>query len=338
MKYSMKNTVYLFGLMVFLFSCRTNETVKNQTRGNALGTTYSIIFIADKELDYQQEIDSVFRVLNQSMSTYIPDSDISKINQGDSTIQVDKMFKEVFEISSKVHNASNGYFDPTVGVLANAWGFGPGDQMELDSLRVDSLLSYVGWGKVQLNGDNTITKSHPSIRFDFNAVAKGYAIDRLGAMLDEKGIKNYLVEVGGEVLARGKNLDSGKQWSVGIDDPQVENGRQLKQIVALKDVAMASSGNYRKFRVDPETGEKYVHTINPKTGFTKNSNVLATSVVAKTCAVADAFATSFMAMDLEDSKAVLENHDELEAYIIYLDRNGETQEFFTPGFEALVKK
>ncbi len=334
----MRNTVYLFGLMVFLFSCRTNETVKNQTRGNALGTTYSIIFIADKELDYQQEIDSVFRVLNQSMSTYIPDSDISKINQGDSTIQVDKMFKEVFEISSKVHNASNGYFDPTVGVLANAWGFGPGDQLELDSLRVDSLLGYVGWGKVQLNGDNTITKSHPSIRFDFNAVAKGYAIDRLGAMLDEKGIKNYLVEVGGEVLARGKNLDSGKQWSVGIDDPQVENGRQLKQIVALKDVAMASSGNYRKFRVDPETGEKYVHTINPKTGFTKNSNVLATSVVAKTCAVADAFATSFMAMDLEDSKAVLENHDELEAYIIYLDRNGETQEFFTPGFEALVKK
>lgn len=338
MKYSMKNTVYLFGLMVFLFNCRPNETVKNQTRGNALGTTYSIIFIADKELDYQQEIDSVFRVLNQSMSTYIADSDISKINQGDSTIQVDKMFKEVFEISSKVHNASNGYFDPTVGVLANAWGFGPGDQMELDSLRVDSLLSYVGWGKVQLNGDNTITKSHPSIRFDFNAVAKGYAIDRLGAMLDEKGIKNYLVEVGGEVLARGKNLDSGKQWSVGIDDPQVENGRQLKQIVALKDVAMASSGNYRKFRVDPETGEKYVHTINPKTGFTKNSNVLATSVVAKTCAVADAFATSFMVMDLEDSKAVLENHDELEAYIIYLDRNGETQEFFTPGFEALVKK
>ncbi|WP_293296388.1 FAD:protein FMN transferase [Allomuricauda sp.] len=334
----MKNTVYLFGLMVFLFSCRTNETVKNQTRGNALGTTYSIIFIADKELDYQQEIDSVFRVLNQSMSTYIPDSDISKINQGDSTIQVDKMFKEVFEISSKVHNASNGYFDPTVGVLANAWGFGPGDQLELDSLRVDSLLGYVGWGKVQLNGDNTITKSHPSIRFDFNAVAKGYAIDRLGAMLDEKGIKNYLVEVGGEVLARGKNLDSGKQWSVGIDDPQVENGRQLKQIVALKDVAMASSGNYRKFRVDPETGEKYVHTINPKTGYTKNSNVLATSVVAKTCAVADAFATSFMAMDLEDSKAVLENHDELEAYIIYLDSNGETQEFFTPGFEALVKK
>jgi len=333
----MKSKILFLGLVVLFFNCAPKETVKNQTWGNALGTTYSIIYIADEELDYQQEIDSVFQVLNQSMSTYIPSSDISKINEGDSTIVVDDMFKEVFDVSSKVHEASNGYFDPTIGVLANAWGFGPGEQIELDSLRVDSLLGYVGWEKVQLNQDNTITKAHPSIRFDFNAVAKGYAIDRLGVLLDEKGIKNYLVEVGGEVLAKGTNIDSGKRWTVGIDDPQTETGRQLKQIVSLKDVAMASSGNYRKFRVDPETGEKYVHTINPKTGYTKNSSVLATSVVAKTCAVADAYATTFMAMDLEDSKGVLQNHDELEAYIIYLDENGETQEFFTPGFEALIK-
>ncbi|WP_349352804.1 MULTISPECIES: FAD:protein FMN transferase [unclassified Flagellimonas] len=325
-------------MVLFLASCTPKEHIKNQSWGNALGTTYSIIYIADEELDYQQEIDSVFQVLNQSMSTYIPDSDISKINAGDSTIQVDDMFREVFEVSSEVHKASNGYFDPTIGVLANAWGFGPGEQIELDSLRVDSLLQYVGWEKVKLNTDNTITKEHPSIRFDFNAVAKGYAIDRLGAMLDQKGIKNYLVEVGGEVLAKGTNLVSGKQWTVGIDDPQVETGRQLKQIVSLKDVAMASSGNYRKFRVDPATGEKFVHTINPKTGYTKNSNVLATSVVAKTCAMADAYATTFMALDLEESKDVLQNHDELEAYIIYLDKNGATQEFFTPGFEALVKQ
>ena len=335
----MKNKPITLVLMVlFLSSCTPKEYIKNQSWGNALGTTYSIIYIADEELDYQQEIDSVFQVLNQSMSTYIPDSDISKINAGDSTIQVDDMFREVFEVSSEVHKASNGYFDPTIGVLANAWGFGPGEQIELDSLRVDSLLQYVGWEKVKLNTDNTITKEHPSIRFDFNAVAKGYAIDRLGAMLDQKGIKNYLVEVGGEVLAKGTNLVSGRQWTVGIDDPQVETGRQLKQIVSLKDVAMASSGNYRKFRVDPETGEKFVHTINPKTGYTKNSNVLATSVVAKTCALADAYATTFMALDLEDSKDVLQNHDELEAYIIYLDKNGATQEFFTPGFEALVKQ
>ncbi|MEX0359436.1 MAG: FAD:protein FMN transferase, partial [Allomuricauda sp.] len=167
--------------------------MKNQATGGALGTSYSILYISDGELDYQKEIDSVFQVLNQSMSTYIPSSDISRINEGDSTIIVDEMFQDVFKTSSAVHKASNGYFDPTVGVLANAWGFGPGEQMDLDSLRVDSLLAYVGWEKVRLNKDGTISKMHPSVRFDFNAVAKGYAIDRLGALLDAKGIENYLV-------------------------------------------------------------------------------------------------------------------------------------------------
>lgn len=303
-----------------------------------MGTSYSILYISDGELDYQKEIDSVFQVLNQSMSTYIASSDISRINAGDSTIVVDEMFQDVFKTSSAVNKASSGYFDPTVGVLANAWGFGPGEQIDLDSLKVDSLLAYVGWDKVRLNDNGTISKAHPSIRFDFNAVAKGYAIDRLGAMLDAKGIENYLVEVGGEVLTKGTNVISGKKWSVGIDDPQMEVGRQLKLIVSLENKAMASSGNYRKFRVDSITGEKYVHTINPKTGFTKNSSVLAVSVVANNCAEADAYATAFMAMDLVDTKKLLETEDNLEAYVIYLDGNDETKEFMTKGFEELVVK
>ncbi|TMU50847.1 FAD:protein FMN transferase [Flagellimonas algicola] len=332
----MKQIVVGIGIL-FLVGCTPKVWVKNQSAGGALGTSYSILYISEEELDYQKEIDSVFQVLNQSMSTYLPSSDISRINEGDSTVIVDEMFQDVFKTSSAIHKASDGYFDPTVGVLANAWGFGPGEQLDLDSLKVDSLLAYVGWDKVQLNDNGTISKMHPAIRFDFNAVAKGYAIDRLGAMLDAKGIKNYLVEVGGEVLAKGRNLVSGKSWSVGIDDPQVEVGRQLKRIVSLENKAMASSGNYRKFRVDPITGEKYVHTINPKTGFTKNSSVLAASVVAITCAEADAYATAFMAMDLVDTKKLLESEVNLEAYIIYLDDNGETKEFMTPGFNALIK-
>ncbi|UII80608.1 FAD:protein FMN transferase [Flagellimonas sp. CMM7] len=328
--------LFTFGLTL-LFGCNTNTWIKNQIAGNALGTTYSIIYISDKEENYRQEIDSVFQVINQSLSTYIPTSDISKINNGDSTITVDHMFQEVFKTSSMVYEASNGYFDPTIGVLANAWGFGPGEQLKLDSLKVDSLLKYVGWDKVKLNHDGTITKNHPELRFDFNAVAKGYTIDRLGALLNAKGLENYLVELGGEVITKGQNRISGKQWSVGIDDPQVEVGRQLKQIIVLEDKAMASSGNYRKFRIDPETGKKYVHTINPKTGYTKNSKVLATSVVASSCAEADAYATAFMAMDLEDSKSLLTNQNNLEAYIIYLDESGETLEFMTPGFKSLIK-
>lgn len=321
---------------LFCMGCAQQPWVKNQNHGTALGTTFAITYMADRELDFQRDIDSLFQAVNRSMSTYMGDSDISKINAGDSSVVVDAMFREVFAISDTVHAATQGYFDPTVGVLADAWGFGPGESLELDSLKVDSLLQYVGWEKVELAPDNTISKAHPAIRFDFNAVAKGYCVDRLGALLDAKGIKNYLVEVGGEVLAKGSNPLSGNPWSVGIDDPQAEKGRELKRIVLLEDMAMATSGNYRKFRVDPRTGEKYVHTIDPKTGYTKGSKVLAVSVLAKTCALADAFATGFMAMDLKDSQALLSAAGELEAYFIYLDAAGHTQEFMTDGFGARI--
>ena len=330
--------VSLLGILFLLVGCiKQGPIIKNQTIGNALGTTYSIIYLSEEELDFQTEIDSVFKVVNQSMSTYIPNSDISRINRGEN-LTVDSMFKEVFNLSKKINLESNGYFDPTVGTLVNAWGFGPGEQIELDSTKVDSLLQYVGFDKVQLTSDGKIEKESPEIFFDFNAVAKGYAIDRLGAMLDKKGITNYLVEVGGEVLTKGENLISEKPWTVGIDDPQVEFGRQLKKVVSLKNRALASSGNYRKFRIDSITGEKYVHTIDPKSGFTKNSKVLAASVVADNCATADAYATTFMAMDLEDSKILLKKHKELEAYIIYLGKEGETLEFMTDGFQALTNR
>jgi thiamine biosynthesis lipoprotein len=272
------------------------------------------------------------------MSTYIPDSDISRINRGDTTLQVDAMFREVFEQATTVYHASSGSFDPTVGILVDAWGFGPGEAMALDSLKVDSLLQYVGFDKVELRADNRVRKQHPAIRFDFNAIAKGYAIDRLAVMLEKKGVPNFLVEVGGELRTRGGNPDKNKPWTVGIDDPQVTEGRVIKQVVALEDRSMASSGNYRKFRVDPETGEKYVHTIDPRSGYTRNSNVLATSVVAPTCMIADAYATAFMAMDLVDSRELLEEDSDLEGYIIYIDDSGETQEYMTPGFAALVRK
>ena len=326
------------GLIILILSnCQPEkEWIRNVAVGPALGTGFSIIYLTKDSLDLQKDIDSVFRVVNQSMSTYIPESDISKVNLGDSTLAVDAMFREVYLLSKEVYQKTNGYFDPTVGVLVDAWGFGPGEQVVLDSSKVDSLLRFVGFDKVQLSDDDRILKDDPQIRFDFNAVAKGYAIDRLGRMLDEYDIDNYLVEVGGELLAKGENKQKNKRWVVGIDDPEVIEGRRLKRTVFLKDRAMASSGNYRKFRVDSITGEKYVHTIDPKTGFTKNAKVLSTSVIAETCARADAFATAFMAMELSDSKELIQKEDELDVYIIYLDDKNETQEFMTAGFEALL--
>lgn len=301
-----------------------------------MGTTYHITYISDKQLDYQPEIDSVFAAINHSMSTYIQNSDISRINDGDSTVVVDQMFRDVFELSKQVHDSTDGYFDPTVGVLVDAWGFGPGKQIELDSAKVDSLLDYVGFEKVGITDDNRITKSDYRIRFDFNAIAKGYAIDRLAAMLDAKGIANYLVEVGGEIVAKGKNIMKEKSWVVGIDNPEGKDRSKPIVLLSLENEALASSGNYRKFRIDSISGKKYVHTVNPKTGYTKNSNVLGSSVIASNCAKADAYATAFMAMDLDESIALLVREKDMEAFIVYLDADGNIEEFITDGFKKRI--
>lgn len=312
------------------------KIVQNTNSGAALGTAYHLIYQSETRLDLQREIDSVFEVVNQSLSTYRPDSDISKINAGDSTIVVDTMFEEVFELSKTIHERTRGFFDPTVGVLVNAWGFGPEKAVQMDSTVVDSLMSYVGFDKVELTDARTIRKANPLLRFDFNAIAKGYAIDRLAVLMDSKGIANYLLEVGGEVVAKGENKIKKKPWTAGIEDPQAEAGRRLKRAIYLKDRALASSGNYRKYRVDTLTGKKYVHTVNPKTGYTQNSSTLGANVLAATCAEADAYATAFMVMDLDAVIRFLGNETDLDAYIIYLDETGATKEYMTQGFEELV--
>ncbi|MBT9189914.1 FAD:protein FMN transferase [Zobellia russellii] len=334
------NRFLVFFGMLLLCSCGGNPAgmVRNESSGAALGTSYNLIFLSKENLDLQKQVDSVFDVINHSLSTYIPVSDISKINKGDSTLVVDHMFKEVFELSQEVYGATNGYFDPTVGTLVNAWGFGPGKQIQMDSTRVDSLLQYVGLDKVELTAENRIKKSDPNIYFDFNAIAKGYSIDRLAKLMDANGIDNYLLEVGGELVAKGQNQIKHKPWIVGIDDPTVENERKLKATIRLENRALASSGNYRHFRKDPVTGFKYVHTIDPITGFTKNANTLAATVLADNCAKADAFATSFMAMDLDQVSKVLTLNPELEAYLIFINEKGETDEFMSPGFKELVTK
>ena len=340
MRASLKFSGFLLGLvLVLLGGCTEAPSLREHVyQGGALGTSYSIkVFTADTT-DLQPAIDSVFRVVNQSLSTYLPDSDISRINNGDSGVQVDKMFAEVFKMSVEIYQQTEGYFDPTVGILVDAWGFGPGPSLDMDSARVDSLLQFVGLGKVRLTPDYRIAMQQPGMRLDFNAIAKGYAVDRLGVMLEDKGAADYLIEVGGELRTLGINQLKEQPWVVGIDDPQVLEGRKIKQIITLRDRSMASSGNYRKFRVDSISGKKYVHTIDPRTGYTKDSKILAVSILAETCMRADGFATAFMAMELKASKRILETDDSLEGYIIYLDASGATSEYMTPGFKAVLKE
>ena len=333
-------------LTILIFSCKKEveekekNIIKNE-KGYALGTTYNIKYenLVD-DVDFKKEIEKVIEEVNKSMSTYIPSSDISKINKGDSSIIVDAYFKEVFYKAKEVWKKTEGTFDPTVGSLVNAWGFGPEDQLNnISQTQIDSILNYVGFEKLILKDDGRIIKEHPEIFLDFNALAKGYTIDLIGRVFDKYKIDNYLIELGGEILVKGKNPDNKNDWTLAIDDPSqedLETERRFITTLKLSNAAMATSGNYRKFRVDSKTGERYVHTIDPITGYSKKSNVLSASVIASTCMEADAYATAFMAMDLEKTKSLLPNLDNIEAYIVFIHENDSLQIFSTPGFKDLL--
>ena len=333
----MKKLFFIPVLLLLIF-CEKKEPTHRFLQGEAFGTAYNIQFYSEKNVDFKKGLDSVIDVVNNSMSTYIPDSDISKVNNGDSTVVVDSLFREVFKISSEVNKKTNGYFDPTVGVLRNAYGFGDVKPLKnIDSVTLDSLMKFVGFQKVKINNDGTIYKEYPQIYFDFNAVAKGFGIDCLGRYLESKGVENYLIELGGEILTKGENLDNNQDWVVGIEavDSELED-RTFETTVKLKNVGMASSGNYRKFRIDSLTGKKYVHTLNPLTGSAEMSDVTSSTVIAPTCGVADAYATSFMALGLEKSKELLKSLPNVEAYLTYTDSLNQHRVFVTDGFKKLM--
>ncbi|AVR45550.1 FAD:protein FMN transferase [Christiangramia fulva] len=334
----MLNRFFLIFIFFGFISCNDQEKESHMLQGEALGTTYSIRYFSDKDFDFEKGLDSIYESINSSMSTYRTSSDISKINRGDTTVRVDENFRKVFEASGKIYKESNGFFDPTVGELVNAYGFGPGKQLrELDSITLDSLRGLVGLDKVSIDKNNKISKEDPRVYLDFNAIAKGYTIDVIGQYLDSEGVENYLIELGGELLAKGENLERGSEWIVGIDDPMQEAAkRELKAMVKLKNNAMATSGNYRKFRVDSITGQKFVHTINPLSGKAERSNLLSASVITDKCMIADGYATTFMAMGLERSKEMLKRLKNVDVYLVYSSEDGEVNTYITPGFQKLL--
>jgi thiamine biosynthesis lipoprotein len=318
--------------IIFVFSDCKNEmnNEKTQLRGNVFGTTYQITYLYDSH-NYQTSIDSVFLAVNTSLSTYIPSSDISKINRGDANVVVDELFLEVFNKSKRIYKETNGYFDPTVGNLVNAWGFGPEDSINsLDSSEVTSLMQFVGLDNVIIDSRKVI-KQYSSTYIDFNSIAKGFGIDLIARLLEDKGIQNYLIEIGGEIRGKGNSLRH-KPWRIGIESPNTDGTRSFVEFVDLENQSIASSGNYRKFRID-ENGKKYVHTINPKTGFATESNLLAATVIATLdCADVDAYATAIMAMGFEKAEEFLSNNKQLQVILIYNDQQGNLQEYtnYTP--------
>ncbi len=311
-------------LFVLLTSCSKHELVLID--GQALGTYYRIKYldIGYARENFQKGIDSILKVINSSMSTYIPSSDISKINSGDSTIVVDEHFEKVFQKANLMWYKSQGYFDPTVGAWVNAYGFGPNKKLKKIGLKErDSLMKITGWPRIRLTKEKRVIKDDSNIFIDFNALAKGYTVDQINSYFEKKGSKNHLIDIGGELVSRGKNLITNKMWSVGIEKPsETTLPRKVFDIIELNNEALATSGNYRKYRLDKETNQKYVHSINPLNGRPARSNILSVSVKAEDCMTADAYATSLMVMPLNMGKKLIDDTPNVEAlWIISKNQN-----------------
>ncbi|MDY0101541.1 MAG: FAD:protein FMN transferase [Lentimicrobium sp.] len=324
-------------LITGLLSCnRINPGHEVKINGLAQGTYYAITYFDHETRDLQPEIDSFFKSFDKSASVYLENSIISRINNNDPSVILDDSFIKVFNKSQEISAITNGAFDITTMPLTNAWGFGFTDPMKLDSAQVDSLLQFVDYRMVKVI-DGKFIKQKPEITIDYNAIAQGYSADLIGKILDQKGITNYLIDVGGEVLSKGKKPD-GSLWKVGIEKPTAtaSDPRSLDAIVNLEDKALASSGNYRRFFM--KDGVKFSHTIDPKTGYPVMHTLLSVSVLGDDCMTADAYATAFMVMGVEKAKAFIGSHAGIEAHFIYTNSEGKYETWTSPGLEKLIVK
>lgn len=309
------------------------ENVEHEVNGEAQGTTYTVKYIGQERPSLKEEIDDLLLLIDQSMSTYIPHSLISQLNEGDSA-QIDEMFMEVYRESEQISKLTDGAFDPTIAPIIKAWGFDYSDPTKMDSSVVNELLQFCGFKQFELNG-SWLVKRETKARLNFNAIAQGYSVDLMAGLLDSLKIENYFVELGGEVKVKGKNKDE-ILWRVGIDSPSGKNlERKLAAIVSLEDQAMVTSGNYRKY-IESD-GERYYHTINPKTGFPIRHKLLSTTIIANKTSEADALATAFMVMGMKKSKAFLEQHSGYQAVLIFENKQGQLEVYYSPSLKNRVE-
>ncbi len=302
--------------------------------GGVFGTFYHITY--QSKSDLKNGIDETLKQVDNSLSPFNKESVITAINTGTS-METDSMFVQVFELAQHVSAETNGAFDITVAPLVNLWGFGFKNMDNVSQQKVDSLLPYVGYQKVKLV-DGNIQKECPETMRDCSAIAKGYGVDAVGRYLESQGVKNYMVEIGGEVRVRGTN-QRGELWHVGINKP-VEDPtnmqNDIEQVIAITQLSLATSGNYRNFY--EKDGKKYAHTIDPRTGYPVQHSILSSTVLTTDCATADAYATAFMVLGLDSAKQVLTKHPELMAFFIYADKDGNTQEWYTESLKNLIVK
>lgn len=320
---------FLLFLIIGTIYIIANEPPYRQNSGSIFGTYYNITYKHDKDL--KNDIEKTLQQVDRSLSPFNKQSVITAINNNQET-ELDSLFIYVFELAQKISEKTDGAFDITVAPLVNAWGFGFKNADSTDSTTIDSILNYVGHDKIAIH-NNKIEKQHPQTMLDCSAIAKGYGCDLVADMLQKKGIENFLVEIGGEVVAKGKN-NKGKKWSIGINKPIDDiggNNSQLQEIIHMSNKSMATSGNYRNYRY--ENGMKLSHTIDPRTGYPVAHTLLSATVIADNCATADAYATAFMVLGLDKALEICEQ-EFLDAYLIYSDSTGNIQIKETDGMKT----
>lgn len=335
-----KKTRYNLVWLLFLVAgslwilVRHNSPVPYQKdEGFIFGTIYNVTYQYDKSL--KTDIEAELHRFDASLSPFNEKSIISRINRNEE-VQVDTFFANVFRRSQQISQETDGAFDITVAPLVNAWGFGFKEGVFPDSARIDSLLQITGYGKVRLNDQGRIEKDEPGLMLTCSAVAKGYAVDVVADLLKRHGIKNFLVDIGGEVVVHGSNPEA-QPWRIGINKPVDDslsiNG-ELQTVLHISNAAMATSGNYRNFYY--RDGKKYAHTIDPRTGMPVQHEILSATVIAHDCMSADAYATAFMVMGLQKAVSFAEAHPEIDVYFIYNDPEDHIQVYQTEGMKRYL--
>jgi len=321
--------VLLFGLA----SCQQKQYIT--TSGEVFGTIYNITYEYDREL--KDEIMLTLNEVDNSLSPFNKESIITQVNNNQ-PVELNNHFLFVYDLAMKVSEDTEGAFDITVAPLVNAWGFGFKEGKKPTEEQIDSLKELIGYKKIKLE-NKAIVKENPNMMLDCSAIAKGYGVDAVANKLRELGVKNFLVEIGGEIVSEGVN-SKGNDWRVGIvepvDDP-LSTATENKAVLNVRDIAMATSGNYRNFYV-AEDGKRYAHTIDPRSGYPVQHNILSATVLGPSCTIADAYATSFMVLGLDKAKEILNRHPELMAYLIYNDEKGQNSVWYSPKLKELINE
>jgi FAD:protein FMN transferase len=329
------STILLLLSGILMSGCsQPDKYIFNQ--GQIYGTVYHFIYESPGAKDLKKEIDAELQRLTLIFSTFNPESQISKVNRN-LAVDLDSLFVNCFNCSMKVSELSGGAFDITVAPLVNAWGFGFTNRKKITKPLIDSLLLITGYQKVRLE-DGKVIKQDPGIMLDMSAISKGYTCDIIGRFLARRGCSNYMVEIGGEVVARGVN-QRGVTWNIGISKPDETSyyaREDLQAVVRLPGKAMATSGNYRNFYI--EDGKKYAHEIDPHTGYPAEQNLLSTTVMADNCMTADAWATAFMVLGLEKSVETLKKLPGIEVYFIYSDDSGFNKIYMSDHFKEYLSE